>query len=247
MAAKYLGQVVAIETDVRKASARKLTEAYHALDKTALLEGLTGEYTPAFDEGEQLPPEGTRVQATVEDMIASTRETLANLYDITAARDFTNSSGTAKADIAVGDQVLVNDAPVPYILWLDRQLDDLQAFVTRIPTHSPSTLWELAEARGVYASTPVKTARQVQQHKVITVAPATDKHPAQAQVVAEQVTAGTWTRIKFSGAVPVSRREVLLRRIATLRAAVHAAREQANRVEAVEPAVGERILGYLFD
>jgi hypothetical protein len=244
---KYLGQVVAIEADIRKASARKLTDAYHALDKPALLEGLTGDYEPAVDGGEQLPSEGTRVQATVEEMIEATRETLAQLYDITAARDFTNSSGTAKADVIVGDQTLIADVPVPYLLWLDRQLDDLHAFVTRIPTHSPSTLWTMSEARGVYASTPVKTARQVQQHKVITLAPATDKHQAQAQVVAEQVTAGTWTRIKFSGAAPVSRRETLLRRIATLRAAVHAAREQANRVEAIEPAVGTRVLGYLFD
>lgn len=245
--AKYLGQIVAIEADVRKASARKLTDAYHALDKPALLEGLAGHYEPAVDNGEQLPSEGTRVQATVEEMIEATRETLANLFDVTAARDFTNSSGTAKADIVVGEQTIVEDAPVPYILWLDRQLDDLQAFVTRIPTHSPSTLWDLAEARGVYASTPVKTARQVQQHKVITLAPATDKHQAQAQVVAEQVTAGTWTRIKYSGAVPVARRETLLRRIATLRASVHAAREQANRVEAIEPTVGARVLSYLFD
>lgn len=244
---KYLGQVVAIEADVRKAAARKLTDTYHALDKPALLEGLTGDYEPAFDGGEQLPSEGARVQATVEEMVEATRETLASLFDVTAARDFTNSSGTAKADIIVGEQTLVESAPVPYILWLDRQLDDLQAFVTRIPTHSPSTIWELAESRGVYKSTPVKTSRQVQQHKVITLAAATDKHQAQAQVVAEQVTAGTWTRIKFSGAVPVSRRETLLRRISTLRAAVHAAREQANRVEAVEPVVGARILGYLFD
>jgi hypothetical protein len=245
--AKYLGQVVAIEADVRKAAKRKLTDAYHALEKPAMLEGISGTYEPAVDGGEQLPDEGQRVQATVEEMIAATRDVLAAMFDSTAARDFTNSSGAAKADIVVGDQTLVEDAPVPYILWLDRQLDDLQAFTERIPTHSPSTTWELAEARGVYKSAPVKTARQTQQHKVITIAEATQHHQAQAQVVAEQVTAGTWTRIKYTGGVPVSRREEILRRIATLRAALHAAREQANRVEAVEPVVGARVLGYLFD
>lgn len=244
---KYLGQVVAIEADVRKAAKRKLTDAYHALDKPALLEGIRGEYAPAVDGGEQLPGEELRVQATVEEMIAATRDVLANLFDVTAARDFTNSAGDAKADIVVGEQTLVEDAPVPYILWLDRQLDDLQTFTERIPTHSPATTWELAEARGVYKSAPVKTSRQVQQHKVVTLAEATQHHQAQAQIVAEQVTAGTWTRIKYSGGVPVSRREEILRRIATLRASLHAAREQANRVQAVEPTVGARVLGYLFD
>lgn len=244
---KYLGQVVAIEADVRKAAKNKLTSAYHALDKPAMLEGISGTYEPAVDGGEQLPDEGTRVQATVEEMILSTRETLVAMFDATAARDFTNGSGTAKADIVVGDQTLVEGAPVPYILWLVRQLDDLQSFVERIPTHSPSTTWELAEARGVYSSAPVRTSRAVQQHKVVTLAEATQYHPAQAQVVAESVTAGTWTRIKYSGGVPVSRKEEILRRIITLRAALHAAREQANRVEAVEPAVGARVLGYLLD
>lgn len=244
---KYLGQVVAIEADVRKAAKSKLTSAYHALDKPAMLEGISGTYDAAVDGGEQLPDEGTRVQATVEEMITSTRETLVAMFDATAARDFTNASGEAKADIVVGDQTLVPDAPVPYILWLDRQLDDLQSFAERIPTHSPSTTWELEEARGVYKSTPVKTARQVQQHKVITLAAATHEHQAQAQVVAEQVTAGTWTRIKYTGSVPVSRREEILRRITALRAALHAAREQANRVEAVEPVIGARVLGYLLD
>lgn len=244
---KYLGQVVAIEADVRKAAKRTLTDAYHALSKPDLLGGISGTYEPAVDGGEQLPEEGTRVQATVEEMIVTTRDVLVSMFDATAARDFTNASGGAKADIVVGDQTLVVGAPVPYILWLDRQLDDLTAFVTRIPTHSASTTWELAEQRGVYKSEPVRTARAVQQHKVITLADATQYHPAQAQVVAEQVTVGTWTRIKYTGSVPVSRREEILRRIATLRAALHTAREQANRVEADEPPVGARVLGYLFD
>lgn len=245
---KYLGQVVAIENDIRKSTMRELTDAYHALDKPALLEGLVGEYKAFADEGgEELPAETQRVQATVEEMVDATRDALAQLFDITAARDFTNCSGAAKADVTIGDQVLVEDAPVPYLLWLDKQLDNLHAFVTRMPTLSPSTEWRLAEARGVYGSTPVKTIRQIQQHKVITLAAATDKHQAQCQVVAEQIPVGTWTRIKFSGAVPVSRRETLLRRIATLKGAVHAAREQAKRVEALEPTVGKRVLGYLFD
>lgn len=244
---KYLGQVVAIESDVRKAAKRKLTDAYHGLDKPAMLEGITGEYTSAVDGGEELPGEELRVQATVEEMIAATRETLIAMFDATAARDFTNCAGTAHADIVVGENVLVPKAPVPYILWLDRQLDDLAAFVHRIPTHSPATLWELAEDRGVYKSLPVKTARQVPQHKVITLAEATAHHQAQAQLVAESVTVGTWTRIKFTGGVPVARREDMLRRIATLRVALHAAREQANRVVAVEPVIGARVLSYLLD
>jgi hypothetical protein len=244
---RYLGQVVAIEADVRKSTMRELTDAYHALDKPALLEGLQGDYEPHAEEGERLPSESQRVQATVNEMLAATKTSLTKLFDVTAARDFTNASGAAKADVVVGDQVLIPGAPVPYLLWLDRKLDELQAFALRIPTLPPSTTWSLAEDRGVYRSAEVKTVRQVQQPKVVTLAAATDKHPAQVQLFPEQVGVGTWTRVKFSGAVPVDQRARILQRIAILRAAVHAAREQANRVQAEEPQVGARVLSYLFD
>jgi len=245
--AKYLGQVLAVEADVRRNTTRKLSDAYYPLQKPAMLEGLTGEYEPNTDPGEELPAEEQRVQATVEEMITTTRDALAELFDITAARDYTNGHGEAHADVEVDGRVLIAQAPIPYLLWLDKRLDDLQSFAQSMPTLSPSTLWEVAEDRGVYKSLPVKTARTVQQHKVITVAPATEHHQAQAQIVAENVSVGTWTRIKYSGAVPVARKEQILRRIATLRAAAHAARAKANRVQADEPEVGAEVLAYLFD
>lgn len=244
---RYLGQVVAIEADQRKTADQVLTQAYHALEKPAMMEGIEGEYKPAVDDGEPLPKEELRVQVTVEEMIKTTREELAKLFDATAARDFTNASGRAKADVQVGDQVLIEGAPVPYLLWLERKLDDLTAFVRRIPTHSAATTWSLAEERGVWASEPVKTARQVQEPKVITLAAATQQHQAQTQLHMAPVIAGTWTRVKFSGAVPVSRREEMLRRLSTLRSAVHVARVEANRCEAEEPTFGPRVLSYLFD
>lgn len=242
----YLGQVLAIEADVRKTSTRMFTDAYHALDKPAMLEGISGEYTPNVDGGEELPGEDQRVQATVEEMIAATRDPLVALFDVTAARDFTNGSGRAVANVEVDGDVLVKGAPVPYLLWLVKQLDGLQTFVQRMPTHSPSTVWERVEDRGVYQSLPVKTARAVQQHKVITVAAATDKHQAQAQIVAENVNVGTWTRYKYSGAVPVARKEQILRRVASMRAAVEAARAEANRTEAEAPQIGARLFAYVF-
>ncbi|HTF52207.1 MAG TPA: hypothetical protein VK735_32590 [Pseudonocardia sp.] len=244
---KYLGQVVAIEADVRRTAMRSLTDAYHGLDKPVLLEGLRKDYAPLVEDGEQLPSEGTRVQTTVEEMIDTSRTVLARLFDITAARDYTNSAGHAKADVVVGETKLIEGAPMPYLLWLDRQLDHLAAFVERIPTHSPATTWSEHEARGVYASEPVKTARQIQQPRVITLAAATDKHQAQTQLISEQVNVGVWTRVNYSGAAPVARKEGLLRRIATLRHAVAVAKGEVNRSEAVEPVIGEKVLGYLFD
>jgi hypothetical protein len=245
---KTLGAIVGKEGELRKTVMRSLTERYHALDKpTALMEGMRGEYTPAAEGGLELVPEEQRVQSTVKEMIDATREQLAELFDVTAARDFTNSSGKAQADVVVGEVTLIKAAPVPYLLWLDKRLDDLRAFATRIPTLSASTEWTLEDSgRGVWKSKPVVTLRQTQQPKVVTVFQPTDKQPGQFVTIQEVVVEGKWTRVKFSGAMPVSEREQILSRITKLKNAVHAAKEEAKRIESPEQVIGEKVLNYIF-
>lgn len=243
---KYLGQIVAIEKDVRRTTAQQLAAARHPLDAPAMLEGISREYQPRDDDGEQLPSEGVRVQATVAELVDSTRDALVRLLDVTAARDFTNASGTAVADVRVDGEVLIEAAPVPYLLWLEKQLAELEALARRLPTHDPATEWTLEDPRGVYKSTPVRTARQVQQPRANVIVPPTEKHPAQVQTWGENVMVGTWTTVKKTGAIPVADQARLVQRIQALQRAVHLAREEANRVEAIEPAIGARVLEYIF-
>lgn len=244
---KRLGAVIAREAQVRKAVMRKLTDSYHALAVPDLLGGILGTYEPKDAEnGEPLPPEGKRVQATVEEMIAKTREVLGEMYDATAARDYTNCSGTAFADVVVDGTVLIAKAPVPYLLWLDKQLDELTAFANRIPTLSADTTWTTDERRGTYVSAPVQTVRQVNLPTVITLSQATEKHAANAQLQMVPTTVGTWTRRKYSGAVPVERKEAILHRLNQLKEAVAVARAQANGTDAVEPEIGKGLMDFVF-
>lgn len=243
---RYLGQVVAIEADVRKATQRELTDAHHALQRTGMIEGLERRYEKRFDEDADLPSEGTRVQATVKEMIDATRSSLAKMFDATAARDYTNAGPEAKADVIVDGQTLIEGAPVPYLLWLDRQLTDLMTFARKLPTHDPSTEWALEDPRGVYRSAPVVTARQVQEPRANVIVPAQGQHPAQVMQYAENVVKGWWTQTRLTGAIPISDRAELVQRIEKLQRAVHLAREEANRVEAIEPRSGATVMAYLF-
>lgn len=254
MPTRYLNQVVAIEKDVRQATQRKITDAHHALQRPGMLEGIQKTYRPRDDEGVQLPPEIGRVQATVQEMIEATREALIDLFDITAARDFTNGPMVevdggvyvAVADVVVGEEVLVENAPVAYLLWLERQLDDLHTFVGKLPTHDPSTTWSLVDPRGVYESAPVETTRTEQQLRAVELSPATKEHKAQVQPYQENVVVGFWTTVKLTGAIPLAERAALIQRINRLRQAVHAARETANRVEALDPRPGQRLISFIF-
>lgn len=243
---RYQGQAVAIEADLRKSAQRDLTVAHHALQAKTMLEGQDRVYTKRFDEDAELASETQRVQVTVKEMIEATTDILARLFDATAAKDYTNASGRAVADVVIGDRVLVEKAPVPYLLFLEKQLTDLTTFVRKLPTHDPATTWELDDPRGVYRSAPVQTTRSVQEPRVNVVVQATERHPAQVASYTENVVKGWWTTTRTTGAISVAERAELIGRIETLMRAVHVAREAANRVEADQPRVGDAILAYLF-
>ena len=88
-------------------------------------------YQPKDEEGEQLPPESTPVQIKAEDVLRNTAATLTRLFDVTATKDWANCA--ARADVKVDGRVLVADVPVSYLLFLEKQLTDINTFVRKLP------------------------------------------------------------------------------------------------------------------
>lgn len=50
-----LNQILAVEKGVKSDTQRKVTDAYHTIQKNALLSGISRTYQPVDDEGEDLP------------------------------------------------------------------------------------------------------------------------------------------------------------------------------------------------
>lgn len=67
-----LNQIIAVEKGVKAKSHQDLTAAHQGLQKPALLSGIARTYQPKDEEGEQLPPESTRVQVRAEDVLRET-------------------------------------------------------------------------------------------------------------------------------------------------------------------------------
>ncbi len=134
-----LNQIIAIEKGVKARSHQRLTEAHHALQKPALLSGISRTYRSKDEEGEQLPPEATRVQAKAEDIIRSTVDILGELFDVTATKDYANCK--ARADVVVDGKVLLTGAPVTYLLFLEKQLVDMNTFIKKLPVLDASESW----------------------------------------------------------------------------------------------------------
>src|SRR3954467_7386920 len=100
-----LNQIVAVEKGIKGRSFQELTEAHHALQKPALLSGIARTYRPKDEEGEQLPPEATKVQIKGEEIIRRTADILVELFDVTATKDYTNCK--ARADVVVDGKVVL--------------------------------------------------------------------------------------------------------------------------------------------
>jgi hypothetical protein len=152
----------------------------------------------------------------------------------------------ARADVVVDGAAVLQNVPVTYLLWLDKQLTDLRTFVDKLPSLDPSDSWSWDDGRGCYASEPVQTVRSKKVPRNHVLADATEKHPAQVQVFNEDVPAGTWTTVKLSGALPPAQIREYRSRVVRLQDAVKVAREQANATEVTARRAGEAVLGYLF-
>ncbi|GAA3020708.1 hypothetical protein GCM10020229_34890 [Kitasatospora albolonga] len=239
-----LNQIIAVEKGVKSKSFQELTQAHHDLQKPALLAGIARTYQPKDEEGEQLPPESTRVQVKAEDVLRSTAATLTRLFDVTATKDWANR--TAAADVVVDGTVLLAAVPVPYLLFLEKQLTDLYTFVRKLPVLDAAESWNLDPSTDSWKTDAVRTIRTKKVPRNHVKAEATEKHPAQVEVYYEDIPVGYWTTVKFSGALPARRVNELTERLEKLQQAVKFAREEANNAEVSDQRVGDAVFGYLF-
>lgn len=239
-----LNQIIAVEKGVKGRASAELGEAQQAVQKTGPLAGIARTYQPKDEEGELLPAESTRVQIKAEEVLRGVGGTLTRLFDVTATKDWTNC--VARADVVVEGRTIAAQVPVTYLLFLEKQLAELQGFVRKLPVLDAAEAWSRDDSTDSWRTEPVRTNRTKKVPRNHVKAEATEKHPAQVEVYYEDVTVGYWTTVKFSGALPARRVNELLERVQRLQTAVKFAREEANATEVVDQRVGEAFFGYLF-
>lgn len=239
-----LAQIVAIADGVKTQTSRAFTDAHREVQKPPLLSGISRVYQPLDEMGEQLPPEGTRVQLSATDVLADVQRTLTRLFDVVLTLDSANAHATA--DVIVDEVTILSGVPVTYLLFLEKKLVDLHTFVDKLPVLDPAEQWDFDDARACYATMPVQTMRSKKIPRNHVKAEATDKHPAQVEVYLEDMSVGRWTTTKFSGALPAARIRELRERVVKLQEAVKAARAQANSTPVTDVRAGDVVFGYLF-
>ena len=239
-----LNQILAVEKNVKARVCSELTKMHHTLQKPAALNGFSKTYIKKDEDSDDFPPENNRVQVIASEMLEEVEKLLTELLDITVTKDTANCH--ARANVEVDGKIIVEQAPATYLLFVEKQLNDIHTFVSKIPVLDPESDWVYDKNANLYKTAPILTTKTKKVQKPIVLYDATKDHPAQTQLITEDVIVGSWSTVKHSGALPVQRKKKLLDRIEKLIKAVKFAREEANSVETKSLNAGRAIFQYIF-
>ena len=239
-----LNQVNAIVTSRKNETEKEVTEIYKVVQKPQLFEGRERTYRPHDAEnGQKLPAESQKVQQRTDVLVKQALTKWNEVWSLVLTQDSGNQK--ANADIVVDDAVVMKAVPITSLLYLDKQVNDLETFVSKLPTPDQSQEWEHDANSGLLRSKATESVRTSKEATVLVKYPATKEHPAQTELIHKDIPVGTWTQILYSGCIPADKRDQLLVKIRKLQDAIKVAKEQANMIE-VERKSALPILQYVF-
>lgn len=246
--ARSLHQVIAVVKPTKSRAENALTKLYHLAQKGGLnpgpFNGVSKTYEP-LDDAEGIPPnEGTVVQEKAADLLVQAGSILTPVLDLVATQDAGNTR--AMADLVVDGETLLSNVPATFYLYLEKRLVDLRTFIASLPVLDPTEEWEDDVTTGVFRSKDKVTNRGKKVPFPFVLVAATEKHPAQVNVEYEDKIVGNWRTVKFSGALTRARSNELLARVEKLQDAVKLAREEANKVDVEDVAVGLALFNYVL-
>jgi len=238
-----LCQIIAVATGRKSVVQKEVTKQHQMLQKPALLDGISRTYTPSDAEGETLPAESKKVQLNVNDAIKAAAAAWTSIFDVVATQDAANCK--ASADVIVGGFTIIENVPVTHLLFLEKQLVDIHTFIDKLPTLDAAQDWTYDENKGCFKTEPTEQIKTKKHQKPVVMYEATKEHPAQVQLVGEDITVGKWTTVYFSGAIPADKKRAMLEKVQKLQDAVKFAREQANTIDVEDVKEGEQIFEFI--
>lgn len=240
-----LHSIIASEKHVKSRAHSVISELYKLIQKPILFSGQVRTYQKKDDAGEDLPSEKQNIQVFLEDVLVAFRHECGSTIDITAQKDIGNQS--AKAAVIVDGIEVLPELPVTTLLFLEKQLTDMRTFLAAVPDLDGSETWQIDPQDGLYKSGVSRTHRTKKNQKAIVLYDATDKHPAQTQLITEDEVVGYWDTRKMSTAMPKTKKVQLLAKVDALLHGVKEARERANdsTVE-MKPQISAKIFAYIF-
>ena len=239
-----LHEIVAIRKGIKSRTYSVLTDLHNFLKKPEPFNGLTKTFKPVAEDGEVYPSEDKKVTATTHDTLRRVRQVRSEFFDIEATLCYGNQQ--AMADVVVDGRVIIEAAPATLLLALEKEVNDLYTFAESLPTLDVTKSWSKDPNSHLFRSDTEITHKGKKVQKAIVLYPHTENHPAQTQMVSEDVIEGFWHKTFLSGAMPLPEKEALLERIDKMRQAIKRARARANDSIVERAEIGDAIFSYLL-
>lgn len=240
-------QIVALVKDRKDRWKKAATEVYQTFQKPDLFSGFIRSYKPSREDEAALPPERKNPQASVAKSLIRIKAAMASAFDTVLTQDIGNMK--AVADLRVeydGAALNLTGVPATHLLFLEKQATDLLTMAQAIPVLDSADLWSLDPASGQHRTEAHETLRTRKVPKVIVKYEATKEHPAQTEMIAEDIPVGSFNTVKFSGAVPQARKDEIVSRVLAFQEGVKAAREKANSITVEDHNEAEDIFQFIF-
>lgn len=249
-----LHQILAVETDLKKQFEKISQETKKMFQSSShYFQGKTRQYEAFSESDKDIPSnESKNMITTVLDRISYTNKVFENVINVIAQKEYTNT--VAKADIVVENEVgestiLAKDVPATVLLSLESKLTELRGLYSDAPTLDGVKSWrEKNGVDNVFTTEPTITVRSVEEKVPVTLSPATDKHPAQVQLIGKAVPKGKFTTVEESGELTPKRKHEILNKIDNLLMSVKKARAKANETLVNNSVkIGKNVLNYIME
>lgn len=221
----------------------EIGELHKRNQKAELFNGKTRTYRPLDDNDEKLPSETVALQEDAAKQVDRASQLWANWMNIVMTVD-TGSTKTL-GTVTVDGKAIISDVPVITLIFLEQQLNDIRKYYDTLPVLDTNYKWAYDTNKGCWVTTPIEKNRSVKKKEAITLAVATDKHPAQVQLVDVDKWVGVFTETAMSSALPRDVKRSYVDRIDKLIDAVKKAREEANSIDVTERKEIQSIFDYI--
>lgn len=206
-------------------------------------------FKPSGENAQDMVESVLDLQTTVPREINWIKPFLTKAID--AGYQVAEANTSARADVLLENgTVILQQIPATALLELEKRIKEVQDFVLQIPTLDPAKGFTPDADRGadVFQARAVFKTRTKKENKPLVLAPATDKHAAQVQLVVEDVPVGTIMAQEWSGLITTSAKGIMIERVEELLRSVKQARARANEttLETASNKIGARLLDYVF-
>lgn len=216
-----------------------------------LFSAMRRDFTPSTEEAgvvaktvtEEEKPLVTTVKKELDFVLAK----LIGCVDLNYTIDVANCS--AAASIEIDGKVFGDPMPVTFLMYLEKQLGRVLALVQFMATADPVAGYKQDpnQPPNVLVAKPDVKDRTKKITKYITVAQATDKHPAQVVPNVEDVKIGVITTTTWTSLPTVHQKAEMLARLSAVTEAVIRARQRANQMDIQQKKIFGDLMAYVTE